>query len=105
MFYSGITCFTLTIVLSHYSIGKFIDLNKNDDPKAVLNMLNNSDADFSSDDGADESYIPFNVHADAEESDESSCDERSFYNTEDQTNTSVACILEPFKYCATAISN
>lgn len=78
-------------MLSYYIVEKFYDLNKNDDTETVLNMLNDSGADFSTDD-------------DAEESNKSSS-ESSFYNTQDQTNTSVGRILDAFRYYTTAISN
>lgn len=48
-------------------------MNNNDDVEAVLNILNDSDANFSDDDDddvADETWTPFNVNVDAEESDE-----------------------------------
>ena len=37
-------------------------------------MLKDSEADFSSEDDADETYIPFNINVVAEERDENSCD-------------------------------
>lgn len=76
-----------------FFLGKLFDLRKNGDIEAVLDILYQSNADFSEDDDADEIWKTLNVNTEAESSDNSISSEDLFAFPNDQLSSGRAIKL------------